>query len=55
MRSLFRLEVSEISDGVVEIMGIAREAGYRTKIAVKSNDEKVDPVGACVGMRNNFV
>lgn len=51
VRSLFQLEVSEITDGVVEIMGIAREAGYRTKIAVKSNDEKVDPVGACVGMR----
>ena len=48
---LFELEVSEIVDGVVEVKGIAREPGYRTKIAVVSHDEKVDPVGACVGMR----
>lgn len=51
VRRLFELEVSEISDGTVLIKGIAREAGYRTKIAVYSSDEKVDPVGACVGMR----
>ncbi|NQU40564.1 MAG: transcription termination/antitermination protein NusA [Lentisphaerae bacterium] len=51
VRTLFELEVSEINDGIVEIKGIAREAGYRTKIAVLSHDEKVDPVGACVGMR----
>ncbi len=51
VRALFQLEVSEINDNIVEIKGIAREAGYRTKIAVISNDEKVDPVGACVGMR----
>lgn len=51
VRRLFELEVAEISDKIVEIMGIAREPGYRTKVAVKSNDEKVDPVGACVGMR----
>jgi len=49
--ALFKLEVAEIADGVVEIKGIAREPGYRTKIAVVSHDEKVDPVGACVGMR----
>lgn len=48
---LFALEVSEISDGVVEIKGIAREPRYRTKIAVHSTNPKVDPVGACVGMR----
>jgi N utilization substance protein A len=48
---LFQIEVSEIADGVVEIKGIAREPGYRTKIAVVSHDGKVDPVGACVGMR----
>jgi N utilization substance protein A len=48
---LFDLEVSEISEGVVIVKGIAREPGFRTKIAVLSNDEKVDPVGACVGMR----
>jgi N utilization substance protein A len=51
VRALFRLEVAEIADGVVEIKGIAREPGYRTKIAVSSTDLKVDPVGACVGMR----
>ena len=51
VRKLFELEVSEIADRTVEIKAIAREAGYRTKIAVVSHDEKVDPVGACVGMR----
>jgi len=51
VRKLFELEVSEIADKTVEIKAIAREAGYRTKIAVVSHDEKVDPVGACVGMR----
>ena len=51
MRKLFALEVAEINDGTVEIKAIAREPGYRTKLAVWSNDEKVDPVGACVGLR----
>lgn len=51
VRRLFELEVSEIADGTVEIKGIAREAGFRSKIAVLSHDEKVDPVGACVGMK----
>jgi N utilization substance protein A len=51
VRKLFELEVSEIADKTVEIKAIAREAGYRTKIAVVSHDDKVDPVGACVGMR----
>jgi len=51
VRRLFELEVSEIADRTVEIRGIAREAGYRTKIAVFSANEKVDPVGACVGMK----
>lgn len=51
VRHLFELEVSEIADGTVEIKGIAREAGFRSKIAVLSRDDKVDPVGACVGMR----
>jgi N utilization substance protein A len=51
VRRLFELEVSEIADGTVEIKGIAREAGFRSKIAVVSHDERVDPVGACVGMR----
>jgi len=48
---LFELEIPEISEGIVHIKGIAREAGHRTKIAVQSSDEKVDPVGACVGLR----
>ena len=51
VRRLFELEVSEISDGTMEIKGIAREAGYRSKVAVISHDERVDPVGACVGIR----
>ena len=51
VRRLFEMEVSEIGDGTMEIKGIAREAGYRSKVAVVSNDERVDPVGACVGMR----
>ena len=51
VRRLFEAEVNEISDHTVEIRAIAREAGFRTKIAVWSSDPKVDPVGACVGMR----
>jgi N utilization substance protein A len=51
VRRLFELEVSEINDHTVEIKGIAREPGFRSKIAVQSRNEKVDPVGACVGMR----
>jgi N utilization substance protein A len=51
VRRLFEAEVNEISDRTVEIRGIAREAGFRTKVAVWSSDPKVDPVGACVGMR----
>jgi transcription termination/antitermination protein NusA len=52
---LFQLEVSEINDGTIEIKGIAREPGFRTKLAVFSRDEKVDPVGACVGLRGQRV
>lgn len=55
IKKLFELEVAEIADGTVEIKGIAREAGFRTKIAVHSRDEKVDPVGACVGLRGQRV
>lgn len=51
VKRLFELEVAEIADKTVEIKGVAREAGYRSKIAVVSHDGKVDPVGACVGMR----
>jgi N utilization substance protein A len=52
---LFKLEVSEINDGTIEIKGIAREPGFRTKLAVWTRDEKVDPVGACVGLRGQRV
>ena len=51
VRRLFELEVPELVDGVVEIRAVAREPGHRTKIAVASNDQNVDPVGACVGAR----
>jgi N utilization substance protein A len=51
VRRLFELEVTEIADGTVSIEAMAREPGYRTKIAVNSIDPKVDPVGACVGAR----
>lgn len=55
VRKLFEIEVPEIIDGTVEIKGIAREPGYRTKIAVYSKEPKVDCVGACVGMRGSRV
>lgn len=55
LEALFRLEVSEISDGVVEIMGVSRDPGYRAKIAVRTANENVDPVGACVGQRGSRV
>ena len=52
---LFRLEVPEIAEQVIEVKAIARDAGSRTKIAVKTNDNRIDPVGACVGMRGSRV
>ena len=55
VEALFRLEVSEISDGVVEIMGVSRDPGYRAKLAVRTANENVDPVGACVGQRGSRV
>ena len=55
VEALFRLEVSEIADGVVEIMSVSRDPGYRAKIAVRTNQENVDPVGACVGQRGSRV
>jgi len=55
VKRMFEIEVPEISDGIVEIKSIYREAGDRTKIAVCSKDEKIDPVGACVGMRGQRV
>lgn len=55
IRKLFELEVPEIYEGIVEIKSIAREAGYRTKIAVSSNEKNIDPVGACVGPKGSRV
>src|SRR3954449_6612717 len=55
IRTLFELEVPEIADGLVEIRGVAREPGYRSKIAVESHAQGVDPVGACVGPRGSRV
>ncbi len=55
VKRLFELEVPEIVDGVVDLKAIAREPGHRTKIAVASNDNNVDPVGACVGARGSRV
>src|SRR5918994_6276071 len=55
IEALFELEVPEIADGLVEIRGVAREPGYRSKIAVESHAQGVDPVGACVGPRGSRV
>jgi len=55
IRRLFELEVPEIAEKIIEIRVLAREAGYRTKVAVASLDEKVDPVGACVGVRGSRI
>jgi N utilization substance protein A len=55
IEALFELEVPEIADGLVEIRGVAREPGYRSKIAVESHVQGVDPVGACVGPRGSRV
>ena len=52
---LFELEVPEIAENIIEIRALAREAGYRTKVAVASLDDKVDPVGACVGVRGSRI
>jgi N utilization substance protein A len=55
IRRLFELEVPEIAENIIEIRALVREAGYRTKVAVISLDEKVDPVGACVGVRGSRI
>lgn len=52
---LFKIEVPEVGQGLIEILAAARDAGLRAKIAVKSNDARIDPVGACVGMRGSRV
>ncbi len=55
MEALFKLEVPEISEGIVKIMGIARDPGIRAKVAVVSRDRDVDPIGACVGVRGSRI
>jgi N utilization substance protein A len=55
IRRLFELEVPEINEKIIEIRALAREAGYRTKVAVVSFEDKVDPVGACVGVRGSRI
>ncbi len=55
LKALFQLEVPEIYQGIIEIRGVVREAGSRSKIAVSSNDEHIDPVGACVGLKGSRV
>ncbi len=55
MMELFRIEVPEIGQGLVEIMGCARDAGDRAKIAVQAHDSRTDPIGACIGMRGSRV
>src|SRR4026208_955337 len=52
---LFKLEVPEVGQGLINILGAARDPGVRATIAVKSNDSRIDPVGACVGMRGSRV
>ena len=55
MSELFKMEVPEIYDGIIEIKAVARDPGSRAKIGVISNDNSIDPVGACVGMRGSRV
>jgi len=55
LHELFKIEVPEVGEGLIEILGAARDPGLRAKIAVKSNDTRIDPVGACVGMRGSRV
>lgn len=55
LMALFRLEVPEVGEGLIEVLGAARDPGSRAKVAVKSNDPRLDPVGACVGMRGSRV
>ena len=55
LTELFKIEVPEVADGIIEILAAARDPGSRAKIAVKTNDGRIDPVGACVGMRGSRV
>jgi len=55
IRNLFELEVPEIGQGQIDIVNVSREAGYRSKIAVKTNNQDIDPVGSCVGLKGNRI
>ena len=55
VQRLFEQEIPEIADGVIQIRAMAREPGYRSKVAVSSSDPRVDCVGACVGVRGNRI
>ena len=55
LNKLFEMEVPEIEDGIIDITSIARQPGERAKIIVQSNDRRIDPVGACVGMRGSRI
>jgi len=55
IKELFKSEIPEISAGAIEVMSIAREAGFRSKVAVKSNQENIDPIGSCVGQRGSRI
>ena len=55
MIELFEMEVPEISEGVIEIMGVSRDPGLRAKLAVKAKDKRIDPIGSCIGMRGSRV
>merc|ERR1712224_233226 len=55
LSNIFRIEVPEISEGIIEIKSVARDPGIRSKIAVSTNDKRIDPVGACVGIRGSRV
>jgi N utilization substance protein A len=55
IKEIFRQEIPEIGSGVVEIKGVARDAGYRTKVAVQATDPSIDPIGSCIGQRGGRI
>lgn len=55
VRKLFEMEIPEVADGIVELKALSREAGSRSKVAVRANDESVDPIGACIGQRGTRI
>lgn len=55
VREIFKQEIPEISDGLIEIKGVAREAGFRSKVAVATNDKSIDPIGSCIGQRGGRI